>query len=97
MIYIFYSKVEKNQPRVTVAGFVKDNVLYTAVARCSKKDQFVRKIGRAIATGRLRKHIYYNLIPITDTTEVNKLFVEVAKEAAEDLRATGRNISWPKL
>lgn len=93
MIYIFYSKVEKNQPRVTVAGLVKDNVLYTAVARCSKKDQFVRKIGRAIATGRLQKNIYYNSIPITDTTKANKLFVEVAKKVAEDLRTTSRNMN----
>lgn len=97
MIYIFYSKVEKNRPRITMAGFVKDNVLYTAVARCSKKDQFVRKIGRSIATGRLQKSIYYNIIPITDTTKTNKLFVEVAKEAAEELRITSRNMNWPKL
>lgn len=53
MNYTFYSK---EAPRVTVVGNYINGRLNIAAAKCSKKDQFVRKIGRAIASGRLLKN-----------------------------------------
>jgi len=56
-MYRFYS--EPNQPvRVTVVGLFVDGWLYTAVSRCSNKDNFIRKKGRMIAEGRLVKGKY---------------------------------------
>lgn len=46
-----------NKGGVTVAFDVDDNVLWYTSATCSKKDQFNRKIGRSIATGRFDKGI----------------------------------------
>lgn len=52
-IFRYYSKDRFN--RVTVVAKFENNTLVFAVARCSDKDQFCRKTGRAIAEGRLSK------------------------------------------
>lgn len=58
MIYRFYSKPILNV-RVFIIGEWKDSILKIAVARCSHKDQFVRKTGRDIAEERLVKNKLY--------------------------------------
>lgn len=40
--------------RYTLAGLVKDNVLYLGIAKCGRKDTFKRSTGRKIAEIRLR-------------------------------------------
>jgi hypothetical protein len=69
-MYRFYSRPEYEMPsyrrtkegiklikksRVTIVGEIKDDKLNIAVARCSAKDQFIKKTGRSIAEGRLAK------------------------------------------
>lgn len=61
-MFHFYSKPSKN--RLSFAGVHKEGVLKIAVARCSKKDTFVKKKGRAIAEGRLHKDKIYHSIPL---------------------------------
>ena len=75
-MYRFYS--EPNQPvRVTVVGLFADGRLYTAVSRCSTKDNFIRKKGRMIAEGRLVKGKIYKSFEMSTCTSAE--FVAVAK------------------
>lgn len=56
-IRFVYAK-NKSGRHVTV-GYVyddNDNVIRISKAECSKRDQFVKKIGRAIVSGRLTTH-----------------------------------------
>lgn len=53
----FHTPYNKGFFRYTVAGVSVDGVLYLAIAKCSKKDEFSRKIGRKITSGRLEEGI----------------------------------------
>lgn len=82
--YLYGSKTVqwKNQPeerRVTIAGVLVDKVLFFGKSECSPKDNFTKKKGRAIASGRAVKHPL-NRVEINDSHIVGKIFVEVAKE-----------------
>jgi hypothetical protein len=72
--------------RVTVVGEHNDGVLNIAVARCSKKDNFNKKIGRNIAEGRLaKKQIYFKTsIQYCTTSD----FLKHAKSIAEEVCST---------
>ena len=54
---IYYERDENKRPILTVCLVVNKCkiVLSRGVAKCSKKDMPVKKIGRAIATGRARR------------------------------------------
>jgi hypothetical protein len=61
MKYIHYRLISNGQPKsrggVTIAYDVDGDHVYYAVARCSPKDNYNKRIGRAIATGRFDKHL----------------------------------------
>lgn len=82
----FYSKPRgRKEPRVTVVGQVnEDNELTVAVARCSSNDRFVRKTGRAIAEGRLRKGKHFRKIQLKDKL-TSEMFIEKALEISEEI------------
>jgi hypothetical protein len=82
-LFRFYSKPADSKIRVAVVGEYSKKVLKIAVARCSKKDSFIRKKGKAIAEGRLAKgkiHSSYKLeeCPIS-------MFIEIAKNVSEEV------------
>lgn len=55
---IHYIPTSKRKTRKTFAvNFDSEGVVHVAVARCSKKDQFSRKLGRTIAVGRLNTYL----------------------------------------
>lgn len=54
-MYRFYSKPIANTGRTTIVATFVDGVVNVAAARCSTKDNFIRKKGRQIAEGRLVK------------------------------------------
>lgn len=58
-MFRFYESPTHGRSRVTVVGKHEDNKLSIAVARCSSKDQFIRKKGRAIAEERLANNKTY--------------------------------------
>ena len=72
-------KKNKEQRRVTIAGVIVDNILFFGKSECSPKDNFTKKKGRAIASGRALKHPM-NRVEINDSHVIGKIFVEVAKE-----------------
>ena len=81
----FYSlPTDKN--RVAVVGECKDGVLKVAVARCSKKDSFIRKKGRAIAEGRLLKGKLHSSYPM-DTCDYTN-FIEIAGKIVNEVKAS---------
>lgn len=75
--------------RYTVSGVIKDDDLHMGIAICSHNDQFSRKIGRTISTGRVLNqkdnNVGHNLISLysdilvheheTDTTFPENYFV----------------------
>ena len=81
-MYRFYSRPDRPN-RVSVVGQYDSGQLKIAVSRCSGKDAFVRKRGRAIAESRLIKGMLYRKInlPMCDI----KTFVEVAKGIAQEV------------
>lgn len=72
--------------RITVVGKHENGKLSLAVARCSKKDCFVKKTGRAIAEGRLAKGKTFVTIPM-DECDI-PCFVYNAKLVAHDVAAS---------
>jgi hypothetical protein len=98
-IYIFHSKLQivtdnprdikarktyvPKQARVTVVGKYDKGELHLAVARCSDKDNFSKKIGRRIATGRLESGKLYTSVA-TNKQDVDT-FVRLASMAAEEV------------
>jgi hypothetical protein len=69
--------------RFTVAGKPAEDHLILGIAICGTKDQFIKKVGRAKANGRLKASINskgWKLIPIeTDPTEAIKSFINFVK------------------
>lgn len=81
-MFRFYSNPTcKN--RVTVVGTHSEGVLKIAVARCSKKDSFIKKKGRMIAEGRLAANKLHSLHQL-DTCEVVD-FVNIAKTISDEV------------
>jgi len=80
-MYRFYSKPETGKARVTIVAEFKNNHLNLSAARCSRKDRFMKKKGRAIAESRLKNNYFYKSLQLTECTV--KTFFEIAqKEAA---------------
>lgn len=82
-MYRFYSSPHDTN-RVSVVGQYAGGVLKMAAARCSSKDHFVRKIGRAIAEGRLRKDRCTTLL--LDRPPTVSEFCQYAKGFAKDIQ-----------
>lgn len=82
-MYRFYSSPNQGV-RVSVVGdYTEGGYLEIAVARCSSKDPFVRKKGRLIAEGRLRKGRLHSVHSLPRCTSED--FVRIAKEVAEEV------------
>lgn len=79
----FYSPVNETKVRVTIVGEHTDGMLRIAVARCSAKDNFVKKYGRGRALKRLSLGKLYKTILLDDCSP--KAFVEIAKQVAEEV------------
>lgn len=79
-MFVFHSKHSRN--RVTVVGEQKDGRFVFAAARTSDKDNFSRKRGIKIASGRIEKGHY-----ISSTTEgVDiKTFINAASAIADSV------------
>jgi hypothetical protein len=74
--YYIYETAKKSKRRLSIAAFISENQLCIGVAQCSKKDQFNKKIGRAIAEGRALKHPTIKVQlekPIIDAKELIQL------------------------
>jgi len=85
-MYRFYSNPQEGTERVSVVGEHSEGVLKIAVSKCSKKDNFYRKKGRAIAEGRLNKGKLFTTI---NATSMNvKTFVEIAKKVSAEVITT---------
>ena len=85
-MYRFYSK---SSPRVTVVAEYskKDKLLKIAVARCSKKDRFIRKEGRTLAEKRLKNGEYFREIYLK-TAPSNYNFAGLASYIAHEVGKT---------
>lgn len=91
-MYHFYSKPSKkgSNERVSVVGKHDNGMLQIAAARCSAKDQFSRKTGRAIAEKRLEENKTYITIPV-ETCDIS-LFLIVAQGVSQNVLKTKRVI-----
>lgn len=89
-MYNFYSKPIKkgSNERVSVVGQHNDGMLQIAAARCSAKDQFSRKTGRAIAEKRLEEKKTYITIPV-EKCDIS-LFLLVAQGVSQNVLKTKR-------
>lgn len=82
--YIYHSKSTQN--RVTIVGEFENNELRVAVARCSSNDNFCRRVGRELATNRLKNGEMYMTIKTTkmDRKRFNRIADFFAKELQID-------------
>lgn len=64
--------------RLTICGIANHDRMSFGVAACSKKDRFVKRIGRNIAYGRaMKKPIWSFIIPSDEN--FGKYFIKTAK------------------
>ena len=89
MIYRFYSSPE-HKNRVAVIGEYAEGQLTLAVSRCSDKDNFVRKKGRFIAEGRLKKGKIYGIVTIPKPTTED--FLKIAGRIAGWVEASKESV-----
>jgi len=73
-----------NSNRVTVVGEVIEGHLKMSVARCGSKDNFIRKVGNLIATGRFNKGKYCRIVPVGSAFSTTT-FIEIASEFADEI------------
>lgn len=82
-MFRFYSKADETGGiRVAIVGQHVDGKLRLAASRCSSKDNFSKKTGRAIAEGRLNKGKIYKELEISAENCNIETFVSVAKNDA---------------
>lgn len=68
--------------RITAASVMKGDKIFVALAFCSPYDQFNRRLGRTISTGRLRKKKYHLVF---DKENFSKdALISAIKQAAEN-------------
>lgn len=86
--YIFHTKPAANRPRVTIAAIINGQSVKFGAARCSTSDQFNKKIGRYIATGRAAKNPIGHLpLPHENFSQWFKTnATEIANKVADDAR-----------
>ena len=89
--FIFHSQSNSHSGvRVTVVGEYSTGILNLAVARCSEKDSFSRKIGREIAIERLNKgEIFYSF---TSETMNSKRFYDIANAISKSVELFNTNV-----
>ena len=82
--YYLHSKTDGGR-RFTVAGLVEQQkdcyVVNGGVALCSQKDQFIKRIGRDIASGRARKN--KNFVKIFEKEPTPQSVVSCIKQFGE--------------
>lgn len=82
LLYRFYSNPTWGH-RMTIVGELRDEVLNIAVAITNEKETFVKRIGRAIAEGRLAKGKIYSSIKLPGKTKImSEDFVKIAENIA---------------
>jgi len=91
---MYYYSDHESQNRIAIAGMVNaENELQLAVSRCSKKDNFNRKVGRNIAEGRLLKGKLFRTVGFSDDSPVTiKDFATEAKIIENELLDVKSNI-----
>lgn len=87
MIFRFYSKPRASKGNVIISVVATQNagndILNIAVARCSKKDQFVKKKGRELAEKRLNANELYCKYRVKDCK--GKEFMQIAEKVAKEV------------
>lgn len=82
MLYRYYSNPAWGH-RMTIVGELQNEVLNIAIAITNVKETFVRKIGRAIAEGRLAKGRIYSSIEFPGKSKImSEDFVKIAENIA---------------
>lgn len=81
-MYYYHSKPEEGTNRITVAGQWNNGILDLAIAKCSKRDQFKKEMGRTISQSRLFKGKIYKSVLVDQFT--GKVFVEAARAVAKE-------------
>jgi len=104
-MYRFYSKAKETLSRktkrqwpvpthrVVVVGEVEQDTLKLAVAKCSFRDVFKRKVGRQIAEGRLKKGDIFKYIPVPDGKLTTEKFIEIASQVSQELLSIPNSVS----
>ncbi len=83
-VFIMHQRFDENQKtRTTVAGTVEGTKLILAASRCSNRDQFCRKIGNNIATGRLKNPLV--AVNIDNDTSIISQFVKSASKVINQI------------
>jgi hypothetical protein len=82
-MFRFYSRPPLTKSRVSVVADIREDLYHIAVSRCSAKDQFLKKKGRAIAEGRLAKGKVYATHPVK--TGKTGEFIAIAKQVAMEV------------
>lgn len=62
-----------------MVGVVNNNTISFGVARCSKNDQFTKKMGRIRALGRAKSSRPYHSRTLEDNESLPKAFLQLAK------------------
>ena len=88
-MFRFYSKADETN-RVSIVGECTDGVLKVAAARCSSKDNFVRKKGRELAEKRLQSNELCFEIP-ADKCDV-RTFIVIAKGLCQQIKNSPQNL-----
>lgn len=82
-IFIFHTNPVgkgKIKRRITIAARIEGKHLDIAIGRCSKQDQFCKKIGRMIAIGRLTKGVLFDKKYIRKEDFNGKDFIHICNE-----------------
>jgi hypothetical protein len=87
MTFRFYSNPNNTQ-RVAIVGKHENGILKLAVSLCNKKDNFMKKKGRAIAEGRLNKNKLYKSITMNECS--GNRFVEEATNIVNEVISSKR-------
>ena len=89
-MYRFYSKANETKNRVSIVGECVEGTLKIAAARCSNKDNFVRKKGRKLAEERLKNNqLYYECK--TEKCDIRQ-FLYLARSIAKEIENSGETI-----
>lgn len=90
MLFRFYSKPHNSKGNVVVCVVATQNagndILNVAVARCSEKDQFVKKTGRELAEKRLNANELYCKYRVQNCK--GKEFIKIAQQVAKEVTNT---------
>ena len=91
-MFIFYSH-PNNSKRTTVVGQQNGDKFQIAVAMTSNKDNFIKSLGREIASGRLKAGKIYKEIPTIITRSED--FIQIAEEIVVEVKT--KSLQYKKL